>query len=78
MNTLNQFERLIESEYGKMGVSVYRLIDGKRTAEQIMSEARVDENTITGLFEFLEERGLIRLVYKKHTYGHTHASSTRP
>ncbi|MCX8205879.1 MAG: hypothetical protein N3H30_01485 [Candidatus Micrarchaeota archaeon] len=58
---LSEFEELIRQEFGEKGVEAYRLIDGKRTAEQIMNEAGVDEELIIKLFEFLEAKGVIRL-----------------
>ncbi|MEM3364531.1 MAG: hypothetical protein QXS93_03410 [Candidatus Micrarchaeia archaeon] len=58
---LSQFEKIIKDEYGSKGLLVYRLIDGKRTAEEIMKEANVDEEFIIEFFGFLENRGIIRL-----------------
>ncbi|MEM0438024.1 MAG: hypothetical protein QXU54_01860 [Candidatus Micrarchaeia archaeon] len=58
---LSEFEELIQKEFGDKGVMAYRLIDGRRTAEQIMNEAGVDEELIIKLFEFLEAKGIIRL-----------------
>ncbi len=58
---LNELEKMIKEKFGDKGVEIYRLIDGKRTAEQIMNEAGVEEDTIISLFDFLESRGTIRL-----------------
>ena len=58
---LSQFEKIINESYGEKGLQVYKLIDGKRTAEEIMKEANVDEEFIIDFFSFLENRGIIRL-----------------
>ena len=58
---LSQFEKIINDAYGAKGLQVYKLIDGRRTAEEIMKEADVDEEFIIDFFGFLENKGIIRL-----------------
>jgi len=63
------YERKLRDEFGDKGVKIYRLIDGRKNAEQIMKEVGVDEDTIIKVFEFMEKEGMIKL---------EHPSSSKP
>jgi len=55
------YERKLREKFGEKGVKIYRLIDGRKNAEQIMKEVGVNEDTIIKVFEFMEKEGMIKL-----------------
>jgi len=54
-------KEVVASKYGAEGLSVYLLIDGKRTAEDIMDELGISESKILHILDFMKDEGLIRL-----------------
>ena len=58
---LSPIERIIFNKYGSTGVLVYKLIDGEKTAEEIMLETGLSEVKLVEILEFLESQGIIKL-----------------
>jgi hypothetical protein len=58
---LSPLERVIFEKFGKEGVSVYNLIDGEKTAEQILTETGVTESRLVEILEFMDDEGIIKL-----------------
>ncbi len=58
-------EKIIRDKYGDIGVQVYTLIDGQRTAEEIMDETGLSEAKLVEILDFLDEQGIIKLEYPK-------------
>jgi hypothetical protein len=58
-------EKIIKDKYGEIGLKVYTLIDGARTAEEIMEETGLDEEKLVEILDFLDEQGIIKLEYPK-------------
>jgi len=58
-------EKIIKDKYGEIGLKVYTLIDGARTAEEIMDETGLDEEKLVEILDFLDEQGIIKLEYPK-------------
>lgn len=58
---LNPVERTIREKYGDVGLKVYSLIDGQKTAEEIMNETGVSEAKLIEMLEFMEKQGIIKL-----------------
>jgi len=56
-------EKTIRDKYGDIGLQVYTLIDGQRTAEEIMQETGLDEAKLVEILDFLDEQGIIKLEY---------------
>jgi len=56
-------EKKIKDKYGDVGVRVYNLIDGQRTAEQIMREVGISETKLIEILDFLDKEGIIKLEY---------------
>lgn len=56
-------EKRIRDKYGDVGVRVYNLIDGQRTAEQIMREVGISETKLIEILDFLDKEGIIKLEY---------------
>ena len=54
-------ERKIKAQYGQVGIDVYNLIDGQRTAEEIMKDTGVTEATLIEMLDFMEKNGIIKL-----------------
>ena len=54
-------ERKIKAQYGQVGIDVYNLIDGQRTAEEIMKTTGVTETTLIEMLDFMEKKGIIKL-----------------
>ncbi|MFH1306731.1 MAG: hypothetical protein ABIH83_03720 [Candidatus Micrarchaeota archaeon] len=58
---LSPMEKTIFEKYGEVGLKVYSLIDGERTAEQILNETGVSETKLVEMLEFMNEKGIIKL-----------------
>ncbi|GEM_PF-388946 len=58
---LTPLEKLIHDKYGKIGVKIYNLIDGERTAEEILLETGVSEMKLVEILEFMDSQGIIKL-----------------
>ncbi|MFP3949545.1 MAG: hypothetical protein ACLFUZ_00415 [Candidatus Micrarchaeia archaeon] len=54
-------ERKIKKKYGEIGIDVYNLIDGQRTAEQIMRDTGITEKKLIEMLDFMENQGIIKL-----------------
>lgn len=54
-------EKKIKGKYGQQGLDVYNLIDGQRTAEEIMNQTGVTENKLIEMLDFMEKEGIIKL-----------------
>lgn len=59
--SLSPIEKIIHQKYGESGVEVYRLIDGQRTAEEILKKTGVTEVKLIEILEFLDKQGIIKL-----------------
>ena len=60
---LSPVERIIKDKYGETGIKVYKLIDGQRTAEEIIKETGVSESKLVEMLDFMDEEGIIKLEY---------------
>ncbi len=58
---LSPIEKIIFDKYGASGVKVYNLIDGQRTAEEILKQTGVTEVKLIEILEFLDKQGIIKL-----------------
>ena len=58
-----RFERIIQKRYGTLGIRVYSLIDGKKTAEEIMRKLNMVESKFLEILTFMEQSGIIMLNY---------------
>lgn len=58
---LSPGERKIKAKYGETGIEVYNLIDGQRTAEEIMKDTGVTEKKLIEMLDFMEKEGIIKL-----------------
>ncbi len=58
---LTPVEKTIKEKYGDVGLKVYALIDGQKTAEEIMSETGVSEAKLIEMLEYMEKQGIIKL-----------------
>ncbi len=57
-------ERIIHERFGDVGVKVYRLIDGQKSAQEILDEVGISEEEFLDILEFMERQGLIKLNYR--------------
>ncbi|MFH1785835.1 MAG: hypothetical protein ABH842_05385 [Candidatus Micrarchaeota archaeon] len=62
---LSPVEKIISDKYGDVGLRVYALIDGQRTAEEIMRETGLTEPKLVEILDFMDEQGIIKLDYPK-------------
>jgi hypothetical protein len=60
---LSRVENLIKSKYGDIGLKVYELIDGQKTAEQIMNNTGLTEPRLIEILDYMDEQGIIKLDY---------------
>ena len=60
-DTLSPLEKVIHDKYGDIGVQVYNLIDGEKTAEEILRQTGVSEAKLVEILEFMDEQGVIKL-----------------
>ncbi|MCX8196763.1 MAG: hypothetical protein N3G80_00380 [Candidatus Micrarchaeota archaeon] len=58
---LSPIEKLIYDKYGEVGIKVYTLIDGEKTAEEILRQTNISEAKLVEILEFLDEKGIIHL-----------------
>ncbi len=54
-------EKKIKEKYGQQGLDIYNLIDGQRTAEEIMKQTGVTEAKLIEMLDFMEKEGIIKL-----------------
>ena len=59
--TLSPLEKILYEKYGELGVRIYSLIDGEKTAEEILKETGVSEAKLVEILEFMDEQGIIKL-----------------
>jgi hypothetical protein len=50
---LSPLEKIIFNKFGKEGVDVYNLIDGEKTAEQILNETGVSESKLVEILDLV-------------------------
>lgn len=62
---LSEAEKKIKRKYGDVGLKVYALIDGERSAEEIMSETGLTESKLIEMLDFMDSEGIIKLDYPK-------------
>ena len=62
---LSPVEKIISDKYGDVGLKVYALIDGQRTAEEIMQETGLTEPKLVEILDFMDAQGIIKLDYPK-------------
>lgn len=62
---LSPVEKIISDKYGDIGLQVYSLIDGARTAEEIMRDTGLSEPKLVEILDFMDEQGIIKLDYPK-------------
>jgi len=58
---LSPLEKIIFGKYGETGVRVYNLIDGEKTAEEILNETGISEVQLVEMLEFMDTQGIIKL-----------------
>jgi len=59
--TLTPVEKKVYTKFGKKGVKVYSLIDGEKTAEEILKEAKINDVQLIEILEYLDNEGIIKL-----------------
>lgn len=64
-SSLSSVEKIIFDKYGDVGLKVYALIDGQRTAEEIMKETGLTEAKLVEILDFMDEQGIIKLDYPR-------------
>jgi hypothetical protein len=60
-NSLSPLEKVLYKKHGEIGVRIYNLIDGEKTAEEILHETGVSEAKLVEVLEFMDEQGIIKL-----------------
>ena len=60
-NSLSPLEKVLYRKHGSIGVRIYNLIDGEKTAEEILRETGVSEAKLVEILEFMDEQGIIKL-----------------
>lgn len=63
---LSPLEKVIYEKYGQVGVRIYNMIDGEKTAEEILRQTGVSEAKLVEILEFMDERGIIKLEKPPH------------
>ncbi len=59
--SLSPLEKVLYKKHGPIGVRIYNLIDGEKTAEEILRETGVSEAKLVEILEFMDEQGIIKL-----------------
>ncbi|MFA6214894.1 MAG: hypothetical protein WC717_06505 [Candidatus Micrarchaeia archaeon] len=60
-DSLSPLEKVLYRKHGAIGVQIYNLIDGEKTAEEILRETGVSEAKLVEILEFMDEQGIIKL-----------------
>jgi len=60
-DSLSPLEKVLYKKHGEIGVKIYNLIDGEKTAEEILRETGVSEAKLVEILEFMDEQGIIKL-----------------
>ena len=60
-DSLSPLEKILYEKYGMVGVKIYNLIDGEKTAEEILRATGVSEARLVEILEFMDEQGIIKL-----------------
>ena len=60
-DTLSPLEKILFDKYGGIGVRIYNLIDGEKTAEEILKQTGVSEAKLVEILEFMDEQGIVKL-----------------
>src|SRR3989338_6899573 len=58
---LSPLEKVLFEKYGDVGVRIYNLIDGEKTAEEILRQTGVTKARLVEILEFMDEQGIIKL-----------------
>ncbi|MEM3030289.1 MAG: hypothetical protein QXH27_01010 [Candidatus Micrarchaeia archaeon] len=58
---MSPFEKVVFDKFGKIGLRVYSLIDGEKTAEEILAETGISEVQLVEMLEFMDKQGIIKL-----------------
>ncbi len=61
---LTPSEKMIMDKYGEIGIKVYNMIDGQKTAEEIVNETGIKEDKLIEMLEWMEKQGIIKLHHK--------------
>jgi len=62
---LSPVQKIIFDKFGDIGLGVYTLIDGQKTADEIMRDTGLTECKLVMILDFMDEQGIIRLDYPK-------------
>jgi len=60
-HSVTPMEKTILDAYGEQGLKVYSLIDGHKSARQILEETGVSESKLVEILEFMNKKGIIKL-----------------
>jgi hypothetical protein len=60
-DSLSPLEKILYRKHGAIGVRIYNLIDGEKTAEEILRETGVSEAKLVEILKFMDEQGIIKL-----------------
>jgi DNA-binding Lrp family transcriptional regulator len=61
---LSPEEKILKEKFGDVGVKVYRLIDGQRSAQEILEEVGISEDELINMLEYMERHGIIKLEHE--------------
>jgi len=59
--SLSPLEKTIYKKFGRLGLKVYNLIDGEKTAEEILEDTGIGEVKLVEILEFMDKEGIIKL-----------------
>lgn len=57
----SKYEKAVHEKYGRTGVQVYRMADGKKTGEEILKETGISEDRLIEMLQFMDKKGIIKL-----------------
>jgi len=60
-------EKEIFKKYGDIGLKVYSMVDGYKSAQEIMDEIGINETLFIEILEFMQQKGFITLESKEKT-----------
>jgi len=64
---LSPAEKEIWNKFGEAGLLIYKLIDGQKTAKEILRNTALEESKLIEILDFMDERGMINLAFPAGT-----------
>ncbi len=66
--TVSPIKKLISKNYGRDGLQIFELIDGHRTAHDIMRKSGISESRFSEIVHSIIEQSIVKVDYPKEIF----------